>query len=270
MSQSPNGVGSSQPMFNGKLTNAQALGVKKPQQNNFLRNSLNSGGKAQIGMNDSSKLSFNALENISSTGDLKSSKGMILNRKLIPKGKKAEEHNTKYNMNNLELNTSALRKEFGPNSNRKLPKFKVSKQNAVFRFDGESPYAEYLPALYREYKPKEKKLKRQRSNMSLNEFFRKVDKAYSDTQSVGIRHRSESRDGNSGILRKKTTLRSYKKMGTFRSVSSASSNRGGNSVRSNPARLKRKKRKDSLNDDSFLKMANLVKNRVLQGKMNAN
>jgi hypothetical protein len=215
-------------------------------------------------------LFYNTLENISSTGDLKSSKGMIANRKLIPKSTKAEVTNTKYNMNNLELNASALKKEYGPNSRRKLPKFRVSKQNAVFRFDGESPYAEYLPALYREYKPKEKKLKRQRSNMSLNEFFRKVDKAYSDTQSLDLRHRSESRDGHSGLIKKKTTLRSYKKMGTFRSVSSASSNRGGNSVRSNPARLKKKKRKDSINDDSFLKMANLVKNRVLQGKMNEN
>jgi len=172
-------------------------------------------------------------------------------------------------MNSLELDTFALKEQYDAKSSRKLPRFKVSKSPAPFRFDGESPYAEYLPALYKEYKPKEKKLKRKNSNVSMNDFIRKVDQAYSETQSVGggFGRNSESRDGNVRLARKMVSRKSMKKMGTLRSNSSLASSRGGKSVRSNPARLRKKNKKlSSKGDDSFMKIADMVKQKVMNSR----
>ena len=46
------------------------------------------------------------------------------------------------------------------NKKKLLPRRKFSKSPAPFKLDSESPYAEYLPALYKEYRPKEKKAKK--------------------------------------------------------------------------------------------------------------
>uniref|UniRef100_A0A7S3N432 Uncharacterized protein n=1 Tax=Euplotes harpa TaxID=151035 RepID=A0A7S3N432_9SPIT len=233
-------------LFKDKKTNADAHRGELIKKNNFLRASLNAGGKLQMNSNASAN---------SSNG--------FKNAKKSPK--KSNDRGRSMNRNDLVLNTTALKEEFGK-SKKKLPRRRFSKSPAVFKIDGESPYAEYLPALYREYRPKEKKLKRQNSNVSLNDFFKKLDRAYSDVGSVGIRSRDGSRDGKS-LRRKGSNNKSLLKMNTFKSDSSVSSYHKQKSIRSNSSKVtKNKKKTSSVNDDSFLKLAELVKARVTKAK----
>lgn len=241
-SNSPEIPDSENPIFNKNITNEQALRAKGPRRNNFLRASINKSGQGILDSKGSA-----------------SSKGFSEVRKQLKRGNK-EAKSKPRGINDLELNTHMLKTQYSSNSKRKLPKRKFSKSPAVIRFDGESPYAEYLPDLYREYKPKEKKLKRQNSNVSLNSFMKKIDKAYSDAQSVASR--SGSRDGHFGLKRKRTNTKSLLKMGTLRSNSS----KGGNSVRSNPAMLRRRKKSVTSVEDSFMKMAQMVKQKVINDK----
>lgn len=256
LSQSPKVLNSADPIFISNKTNAEIHRNKQLQKNNFLRVSINAGAKAQMDSRGSR-----------ASG---SSKGFNDIRKALKRGSnKGTTHRDKpITRNDLVLDTRALKEQYAKTP-RKLPKRRFSKSPAVFKLDAESPYAEYLPDLYREYKPKEKKLKRQKSDLSLNNFFKKIDKAYSEVQSIGPKSRASSRNGGFGLSRKGTNTRSLRKMNTFRSESSVSSSGGNNTVRSNPARLNKKRKKNApSDDDSFMKIASMIKQKVMQNKNN--
>lgn len=250
MSQSPTSfLDPKSPLFKTKMTNAEALKRSQVKQNNFLRASINAAGQEQVHSKRSS-----------------SSKGLTQIRTQLKRGTKKDKRGGSVDKNDFAFQSAQLKDEFNYSKTKRIIRRKVSKSPAVFRLDGDSPYMEYLPDRYREYKPKEKKLKTKNSNVSLNDFFKKVDKAYSDVHSVGLRSRSGSRDVNRRLSRKGSNNKSLVKMSTFRSQSSVSS-RGGKSIRSNPSKLrKRPKKSQSSNDDSFMRMANLVKQKVYKNK----
>ena len=235
----------------GKLTNAEALRRDKVKENNFLRTSINAAGQEQVHSRRSS-----------------SSRGFDGLRKKLKRGNTKKGKSVSGTRNDFAFQANQMRTEMQTTARKKfLSKGKISKSPALIKLDGESPYMEYLPDRYREYKPKEKKLKRQPSNVSLNSFFRKVDKAYSDAHSIGPRSRSGSREFARKLTRKGSNNKSFGRINSIRSQSSVSS-KGGKSVRSNPSRLKkRKQRKEEGNlKDSFQKMAQLIKQRVLKNK----
>lgn len=241
LSQSPTGR-SEGPLFKEKMTNAEAHRKKDLKKNNFLRQSINNAGQERVHSRRSS-----------------SSRGFTDIRKKLKRGtsdkrKSANEHDFAYQ-------TRKMKDEFRSTSRKKLPKRKFSKANALVRLDGESPYMEYLPDRYREYKPKEKKYVRQKSNVSLGSLVQRFGDVYSETRSA-----AGSRSGSrvSKRIIRKGSNKSLSRMSSFRSQRSVSSN--GRSVRSGPSRLKRRKKKSESNDDSFLKMADLVKQRVLRNK----
>ena len=237
-------------LFNDKKTNADAHRKEFIKHNNFLRTSLNAAAKIQMSSNPSAQ----------------SSKGF---NNIKKSQKKENDKGRKITQNDLVLNASALKAEYG-NKKKLLPKRRYSKSPAPFKLDSESPYAEYLPALYREYKPKEKKYTRQNSNVSMNDFIRKLDRAYSDVGSIRGSSRNGSRVGT--IRRKNSDNKSLNRMSTLKSSSSVSSYNKQSTIRSrsNPTKIKNKKNKKSSqsNEDSFLKMANFIKNKVLQEKQN--
>lgn len=243
-------VASSGNLFIDKRTNADAHRKEMAKHNNFLRTSLNAAAKIQMSSNASAQ-SSKGFKNFKSPQN-----------KQVEKGKKITH-------NDLVLNTSALKEQFG-NKKKLKPQRKFSKSPAPFKLESESPYAEYLPALYKEYKPKEKKYTRQNSNVSMNDFMRKLDRAYSDVGSVHGGSRNGSRAGT--IRRKNSNNKSLNRMSTLKSSSSVSSYNKQSSIRSrsNPTKLKnnRNGRSRQSNEDSFMKMANLIKNKVLEEKQN--
>ena len=105
----------------------------------------------------------------------------------------------------------------------------------------------------------------------MNEFFKKIDRAYSDVGSLGGRSRGRSRGGSRAgtIRRKNSDNKSLNKMSTLKSDSSVSSYNKQSTIRSrsNPGKLKNKNKKSSRgDDDSFKKIAQIIKNKVLEEK----
>lgn len=245
LSESPSGLKSQGPLFKAKMTNAEAHRKKIVKKDNYLRASINHAGQEQVHTRRSS-----------------SSKGFSEIRKKLKRG--TDEKRKSVNAHDFAYETKRMKDEFRSTTRKKLPRRKYSKSNAVVRLDGESPYMEYLPDRYREYKPKEKKYVRQKSNASLGSVVRQLGQAYSETRSFAGESRSGSR-ASKRPSRRGSNNKSLLRMGSFKSQKSVSSNRG--SVRSGPSRLKKRRQKSqSSNDDSFLQMANLVKQRVLKNK----
>lgn len=244
-----------EPLFKNKMTNEQAHRHELVKRNNFLRGSLNAAGNEQVRSRGNSKNSVKS-----------STKGFSQIRKKLARGTNSNQRRS-MNHNDFALETAKIRDDYKSQIRKKIPRKKMSKSPAVIRMDGESPYMEYLPDRYREYKPKEKIIQRKSSNVSFNEFFKKINSAYSETHSIRGRSRTSSRGG---LSRKGSNNRSLLKMGTLRSTSSVSS-KGGISVRSGPSRLRKKrpKKSQSSNDDSFMRMANMVKQRIIQKKNNS-
>ena len=234
-------------LFKDKKTNADAHRNLNSKNGNLQRDTLNAAGVRQM---DASSIASN-------------SRG-FRNGKYIKDKKR-----THSAVPDLASGIAALKADYEAQPKRKLPRQKFSKSPAVFKIDSASPYAEYLPDLYREYKPKEKKLKVKSSNVSMSNFLRKMDKAYSEAMSVVSESSHGSRPNRSRMRygRSNSNTRSLKKMGTLRSNISSSSG-GDNTVRSNPAKLRKKKKPQSRkSDDSFMKMANMVKARVSKEKL---
>ena len=250
-SQSPKStLHAGEPLFKTKMTNAEAHRNERVKRNNFLRASINAAGQEQV----------------HSRGSASSSKGFTEIRKKLKRG--TSNQRKSLNTNDFAFQTAKMKEDFISAGKKKLPKRKVSKSNAMLKMDGESPYMEYLPDRYREYKPKEKKYKRQKSSMSLNSFYKKMDKTYSEVNSIGPRSRSGSRAGSrtrNRLSRKGSNNKSLLKIGTLKSQTSVSS-KGGKSARSNPSRLRKKPKKSQSSNDSFQQMANLIKERVLKNK----
>eukprot|EP00344_Euplotes_crassus_P007229 CAMPEP_0196997298 /NCGR_PEP_ID=MMETSP1380-20130617/2948_1 /TAXON_ID=5936 /ORGANISM="Euplotes crassus, Strain CT5" /LENGTH=687 /DNA_ID=CAMNT_0042413491 /DNA_START=1212 /DNA_END=3272 /DNA_ORIENTATION=+ len=243
LSESPTGLKTGEPLFKAKMTNAEAHRRNNLKKDNFLRASINHAGQEQVHSKGSA-----------------SSRGFADIRKKLKRGNST--HRKSMNHHDFAVETKKMQDELRQ-TKRKFPKRKVSKGNAMIRLDGESPYMEYLPARYREYKPKEKKYVRQKSNVSMGSIVRRLGEAYSENRSFAGESRSGSRKSGRPS-RKGSHNKSLLRMGTFRSQKSVSSN--ANSVKSGRSRLgKRKpKKSQSSNDDSFLQMANLVKQRVLK------
>ena len=236
-------------LFTDRKTNAAAHKRNSVMQNNLMTSALKDAGKMQMG--DSSIASNNK-----GFGKAKSKK-------------KTESVSRPGIKTDLAAGMAALRAEYAAQSKRKIVKRKMSKSPAVFKLDSESPYAEYLPDLYREYKPKERKLKSRHSNKALHSVMNKIDRAYSENFSIRGRSRAGSRAGSPSsrgshrFKRSDSNNKSLKRISTLRSHASSISN-GNRSVRSNSSKWKgRKGRKQSeANDDSFYKLAALVKSKV--------
>jgi hypothetical protein len=236
------------PLFNQKMTNAEALHDKGARKNNFLKGSITQSGLSQVRSKNNSV----------------SSNGFASIRKQLKRGSK-KKRGSSVKANDFAFQSSKLKVDYLV-PNRKLMQKKKSRAPTLVKLNGDSPYMEYLPDLYREYRPEEKKLKTKNNNTSMIDFYKKMDKAYSDVHSVGLKSRSGSREIHSRMSRHGSTNKSLNKMNSFRSQSSVKS-RGANSVSSNRAKFRKKPKKNkSSNDDSFLKLAQMVKNKVYQKK----
>jgi hypothetical protein len=236
------------PLFNQKMTNAEALHTKGARHNNFLKGSINASGLSQVRSKNNSV----------------SSNGFASIRKQLKRGSK-NKRGRSVKANDFAFQSAKLKVDYLV-PNKKLIQKKKSRAPLLVKLDGDSPYMEYLPDLYREYRPEEKKLKTKNNNVSMVNFYKKIDKAYSDVHSVGLRSRSGSREIRSRISRHGSTNKSLNKMNSFRSQSSVKS-RGVNSVSSNRTKLRRRPKKNkSSNDDSFLKLAQMVKEKIYQKK----
>lgn len=202
----------SEKLFKDKKSNAEAHRNEKVKQNNFLRASINVAGKLQMDTN-------------SAASDSKGFSNAKSQKAIKRSPKKGDQTRARSEMrNDFVSSIAAMKLEYAAQPKKKIIQRKYSKSPIEFRLNHESPYAEYLPDLYREYKPKEKKLKTNNNNVSLNNFLKKLDKAYSETMSMRSGNsRQSSRRGSKLFGRANSNNRSLKKIGTFRSDFSSSS-----------------------------------------------
>ncbi|CAI2368980.1 unnamed protein product [Moneuplotes crassus] len=248
LSESSRDLKSRETLLNQQIANAEARRGRNIREDNFLRTSTHFGGEERVHTRRSS-----------------SSRGFSEIRKKLKRGssdkKKAVSHH------DFALESRKIRDKFRSTKRKKFIRRKACRSKSIIRFDGDSPYMEHLIDRYREYKPKEKKYRRPKSNASHGSLVKRLGEAYSDTRSFAGESRAGSR-ASKRPSRKGSNTRSLRRIGTFKSQKSVSSS-SLHSVRSTRSRFKRRrpKRSQSSNDDSFLKMANLVKQRVLMNKI---
>jgi hypothetical protein len=154
------------PLFNQKMTNGEALHDKGPRRNNFLKGSIKSSGLSQVRSKNNSV----------------SSNGFAGIRKQLKRGSKSK-RGSSLKVNDFAFQSAQLKADYLV-PNKKFTQKKKSKPLNLAKLNGDSPYMEYLPDLYREYRPEEKKLNTKSNNGSMINFYKKMDKAYSDVNSV--------------------------------------------------------------------------------------